>query len=222
MDKISFEAWNERMAENWDFEEYYNTSNPIVKYLEKIRTSWILRLACPKDDEKIIEIGCGAGHVLEKINKGIMYGIDLSKRLISIAHDRLGSRVELKRCSAEDIEYPDNFFDKIICADIIEHVENPKKVLEEIRRIGKHDTLVIISVPNDKIICRIRDLLVRLGVFKLLFKKVPDARWNWHLHVFDESMLNNLTGGVLEKIQLKALPSRLLPLRYVGSYKIIK
>lgn len=222
MKKENFEEWNERMAGGWDFDAYYNTANPIVKYLEKSRTSWILRFACPKDDEKIIEIGCGAGHVLEKLNKGIMYGIDLSKRLISIAHDRLGSRVELKRCSAEDIEYPDNFFDKIICADIIEHVENPKKVLAEIRRIGKHDALVILSVPNDKIICRIRDLLVGLGVYQLLFKKVPDTRWNWHLHVFDESLLNNLTEGVLEKLQLKALPSRLLPLRYVGSYKIIK
>jgi len=221
VDKNSFEEWNEKMAEEWDFNAYYNTPNLIIKYLEAKRTFWILKYLGAKDHERILEIGCGAGHILEKIERGILYGIDLSKRLIAIAGNRLGTRVELKRCNAEAIDYSDNFFDKVICADIIEHVLNPRNVFEEIRRIAKKDALVIISIPNDKIINRLRNILVKLGFFKLLFKEVPDERWTWHLHVFDISLLRNLTQGIFREMEIKIVPNKLLPLRYIIKYTVL-
>jgi len=221
MDARSFEDWNERMAEEWDFDAYYNTPNVIIRYLEQKRTFWILEFLRTKNNDKILEIGCGAGHIIEKLDGGILYGIDLSKRLLSIARDRLGSRAELKRCNAEAIAYPDHYFDKVLCADIIEHVQNPRKALEEIKRVTTKDGIVVISVPNDKLICRFKQILIELKLFRLLFKKVGDTRWDWHLHAFDLSTLRKLTKGFLEEIDMKVIPNKLLPLRYIGKYRIL-
>lgn len=221
-DKDSFEDWNERMAKAWDFDAYYSTSNILIQYLERKRTTWVLKFLSAQDQERILEIGCGAGHILEKIDRGILYGIDLSRTLIAIAARRLAKKAELKRCNAEAIEYPDNFFDKVICADIIEHVQNPRKVLEEIRRVIKEDGLVIISVPNDKIIYSFRNILIRLKLFRFLFKNVTNNRWDWHLHVFDLELLRLLTQGILKEIEVKVVPNRILPLRYIGKYAVLK
>lgn len=222
IDKDPFEDWNERMAERWDFDAYYNTQNPIIRYLERKRTFWTLKFLDPQDTDRILEVGCGAGHILEKISKGNLYGIDLSRRLISIAGRRLGKRAELNRCNAEAIESPDNFFDKVICADIIEHVQNPRRVLEEVRRVNKKDGLVIISIPNDRIIYPLRNILTKLGLFRFLFKNVPKERWDWHLHVFSLPVLRSTTKGIMEEIEIKAIPSLVFPLRYIGKYKVIK
>ncbi len=49
----------------------------------------------------------------------------------------------------EKISVEDNFFDIIVCLDVLEHTMYPEKVLEEFKRITKKNGFFIISLPNE-------------------------------------------------------------------------
>jgi ubiquinone/menaquinone biosynthesis C-methylase UbiE len=216
-----FEEWNERMVEKYDIEVYYSASNPVIRYIESRRIYWLLRLLSPRDNEKIFEVGCGAGHVLHGVGVGQLYGIDLSPRMLSQAKQRLGDKVELKKCNAEKIEYPDNCFDKTICTEVLEHTLHPARVIEEIARVSKPGGVVILSIPYENLINRIKAVFVATGIFKLLFKNIPKEN-EWHLHDFSLSTLRSITKGFMDEMEIRAVPNRFFPLRYVGKYKVLK
>lgn len=44
--------------------------------------------------------------------------------------------------------FPDNAFSKVICSHVLEHVQDPKKALEEIHRICKPGAVVEIYTPH--------------------------------------------------------------------------
>ena len=221
MEKASFEGWNEKMVEKYDIEAYYSSSNPAVKYIENRRIYWILELLCPQDSENILEVGCGAGHVLQGVAVGQLYGIDLSSRMLSLARKRLGDKVELKKCNAESIDYPDDVFDKIICTEVLEHTLNPSRVLHEIRRVAKAGGTVVLSIPNEGLINKSKEFFIKVGIFKVFFKNTPE-RNEWHLHSFSLPILRSMTKGILEELEIRAIPNRFFPLRYVGKYKVMK
>jgi len=217
----SFSEWNEQMVEKYDIESYYSESNPVIRYVEKRRVSLVLKLLSPQENEKIFEVGCGAGHVLQGVSVGQLYGIDLSERMLSLARKRLGDKVELKKCNAGKIDYPDDFFDKIICTEVLEHTLDPIAVLREIKRVARAGGTVVLSIPNEALIDRLKQIFMKTGVFKILFKNIPEKN-EWHLHSFSLPVLRSMTRGLLEELEVKAIPNRLVPIRYVGEYKVLK
>ncbi len=216
-----FEEWNERMVEKYDIETYYSLSNPVIRYIEKRRIYWLLKLLSPLENENILEVGCGAGHVLQGVGVGHLYGIDLSPTMLARARKRLGDKVELKKCNGEHIDYPDNRFDKVICTEVLEHTIHPAKVIEEITRVSKPGGIVVLSIPYENLINKLKGALVATGFFKLLFKNIPKEN-EWHLHDFSLSFLRSITKGIMNEMEIRALPNRFFPLRYVGKYKVMK
>ena len=88
---------------------------------EKRLRERILKLADIKSGDKVLDIGCGTGTSALIIAKdvgdeGEVVGIDLSSRMLDIARKKLkrsGFRnVTFLQANAEDIPYPDSYFDK--------------------------------------------------------------------------------------------------------------
>ncbi len=215
------EQWNEQMVEKYDIESYYSDSHAVVRHIEEKRVHWILEMLSCQDHEKILEVGCGAGHVLQRVRVGKLYGIDLSPRMLSLARKRLGERAELKKCNAGNIDYPEGFFDKVICTEVLEHTVDPKVVLREIRRVAKDRGTVVLSIPNEALINRVKLWLVKTRLFKIFFKNIPEQN-EWHLHSFNLAMIRLITREILEEAEVKVIPNRFLPLRYVVKYKVLK
>lgn len=46
------------------------------------------------------------------------------------------------------LPYPDASFDLVTCSEVLEHVENYRAVLREIRRVLKQDGLMVVTTPN--------------------------------------------------------------------------
>jgi ubiquinone/menaquinone biosynthesis C-methylase UbiE len=216
-----FEEWNDRMVEKYDIETYYSRSNPVIRYIERRRIDWLVKLLSPMEYEKILEVGCGAGHVLQRVGLGQLYGIDLSPKMLSRARNRLGDKVDLKRCNGEHIDFPNDWFDKVICTEVLEHTIHPAKVLEEIARVSKPGGIVLLSIPYENLINKLKSALGATGIFNLLFKNIPKEN-EWHLHNFSLPLLRSLTQGLMEEIAVRAIPSGCFPLRYVAKYKVVK
>lgn len=108
---------------------------------------------------KILEIGCGNCRNLSVANKNSneLYGIDFSSEMIKEAEKYCkehGMKVELKKASTENLPFPDDFFDSVICIAVLHLIKDGKieKPLAEIKRVLKPGSSALISVwyKNEK------------------------------------------------------------------------
>jgi len=103
--------------------------------------------------KKVLDAGCGRGFYVNSLSyydfiKEI-HGIDLNSTYLAIAKNNIigNKRIFLKQSSIYTLPYPDNYFDFIICSEVIEHVDD-KKAISEIYRVLKKGGKLIITVPN--------------------------------------------------------------------------
>jgi SAM-dependent methyltransferase len=89
---------------------------------------------------KVLDVGCGAGSVAKAVKRERrdlqVYGCDLSQSAVSIATaDPQG--VEFRLATAEQLPFRDAEFDFVWIFDVLEHVNDPERVLREVARVLK-------------------------------------------------------------------------------------
>jgi ubiquinone/menaquinone biosynthesis C-methylase UbiE len=213
-----FAAWTDAVARKYDIESYYLRSGLSVRLIEKLRVMAVENAVRSKNKDLILEVGVGGGHVLEKIGQGRLIGIDISDTMLVKAKKRLEHRkVILIKANAEILPFPEKVFHKVICTEVLEHVQDPKQVIAEIVRVSKPGAVVIISIPNDYLIHRIRKLIFNLRLNSFLVGKgynMP-VDTDFHLHIFNLKMLKDMLTENMSIVKIKAIPSPIIPLRYV-------
>ena len=124
--------------------------NPIQQLLINNFYKTLINVIKPLKAKTILDVGCGEGFSLNKLNENNigekLEGIDYSKEAISIGK-KLFPNLLLKQGSIYDLPYKDNTFDLVLCTEVLEHLENPKKGLQEILRMSKK--YILVSVPNE-------------------------------------------------------------------------
>ncbi len=147
------------------------------------------RIARYKRGGRILDIGCATGFLLDEAKKQGWdpHGIELSAWAANIGRDKYN--LDIFEGTLESAKFPFNYFDAIVMVDCIEHLPDPKKTLEEVRRILKPNGILCISTPD------IESWLSRL----------LRARW-WgikeaHLYYFSKKTLTNM----LDAAGLKAI-----------------
>jgi 2-polyprenyl-3-methyl-5-hydroxy-6-metoxy-1,4-benzoquinol methylase len=221
----NFEAWNEEMAKKYNPDKYHHSSNLIIRFIEKKRTDKIIDYLNPQQQDKIIELGCGAGNIMERIKTAKeLWGVDLSDFLLRLAQQK-SYQTPVKFIKGNIENLPDQIvkvkFDKIYCSEVLEHLENPTKVLREIKKIAKEDSVVVISIPNEKLINKIKNILQKLRIFTLLFPKISQKMDDeWHLHSFDLDKLKQMVSQDYLIQEVRGIPYNFLPLRYVVKLRV--
>jgi SAM-dependent methyltransferase len=82
-----------------------------------------------------LEIGCGEGFLLSRINAQQKAAIDLSSRALKIASTR--SQAEFSVALAERLPFPSNSFDLVASVGVMEHFLNDREATSEIFRVLK-------------------------------------------------------------------------------------
>jgi SAM-dependent methyltransferase len=99
-----------------------------------------------RSDLSILDIGCGAGGMLEPLSKyGEVTGIDTSEELVDLCRKRGFDRVSV--ASAYDLPVPAGAIDLITLFDTIEHVPDDGRVLAQCREALAPGGLLFLSVP---------------------------------------------------------------------------
>ena len=96
-----------------------------------------------------LDIGCGRGYGFDIIrSKGrACVGVDLSHDFLRQARKRYPD-IAFVRASGERLPLAHNLFKSIICFEVIEHIEDDRGFLHEIRRLAQPDACIAISTPN--------------------------------------------------------------------------
>ena len=214
-----FTAWNEAMARKYDPDLFHRHRNPLIRWLERMRVSAVVGSLGARPRERILEVGCGAGNLLKAVPAGILHGTDLSTFVLSKARRLLSGRAALTRSAGEDLPYRDACFDKVYCSEVLEHLAGPGRAVAEMARVLKPGGVLVLSVPNEDRVDRLKSLAARCGLFAWAFEsgdfRSPQTN-EWHLHRFDPSGLSRLAVGLLVCRRMLELPSKILPIHYVA------
>ena len=108
----------------------------------------ILRLARLSPDSRVLEVGCGSGELLSRLERhaGLAAGVDLSTVGLGLARRYKKATVACAR--AEDLPFQDRSFDAIVGQHLIEHLPNPARALEEWRRVLRPSGTLVLVTPN--------------------------------------------------------------------------
>jgi len=123
-------------------------------YVDRLKT--ILKILDPKKDEKILDIGCGFGSCgieCAKLDCDVT-GLDISTKAIE-TFGNIAKKLNLKvkgivsSCTSMS-SLKSNSFDKIVCADIIEHLnyEDSLSTFKECKRVLKRGGKLLVYTPN--------------------------------------------------------------------------
>lgn len=96
---------------------------------------------------KVLDIGCGDGTLLAWLaahKQADARGLELSQSGVNASIAR-GLSVVQGDADTDLAEYPDNAYDYVILSQTLQTMHDPKAVLANLVRIGKH---AVVSVPN--------------------------------------------------------------------------
>lgn len=225
-----FRQWNEAMAHKYDPDLFHNHPNPLVRYIERKRVRTIIKRLEVGFGERVMDVGCGAGNILAQLPQARAVGLDLSSYLLAKARAHLQDTTFLVRGDVEGLPFQDGVFDKAYCSEVLEHLPAPWRALEEIARVVKGGGRVILSIPNEGFINRIKTLLVRLRLFGLLlggrnaqgYRSPVRMEDEWHISPLDLQTLRSLAQDTLVFEKIEGIPFSFLPLRYVITCQVRK
>ncbi len=143
----------------WDEPSYYDDLDP--KSMAWERSSRILKEVEKRFEGNknisLLDIGCGPGYFLRVAKeKGYtnLSGVEINKSACQYVNDVV--KIECHNKILEEIEFPENHFDVVILDQVLEHVEDPKKLIKSIFKILKPKGFLYIGVPNiDGIVMKI-------------------------------------------------------------------
>jgi methionine biosynthesis protein MetW len=104
----------------------------------------------PKDVTRTLEFGCGSGLFSEFLKhelKAECWGVEINEKSAEIASTKLDKVI--KSDANESLALlPDGGFDCVILNDVLEHLQNPFSLLENLKSKLSNKGVVVLSVPN--------------------------------------------------------------------------
>ncbi|MCX7661416.1 MAG: class I SAM-dependent methyltransferase [Candidatus Omnitrophica bacterium] len=116
----------------------------------------VIELLKDKDRGRLLDAGAGEGILSYRLKQmGFeVYTLDIDDSFFKIAE------VDFKKSDLNQVlPYKDEFFDYIICVEVIEHLQNTFSLIREFYRILKPKGKLVITTPN------IQNLLSRVKFF---------------------------------------------------------
>lgn len=100
---------------------------------------------------RVLEVGAGEGSILKYLDQwGFgqeLHALEISGSAIELLKKRnLGSLKSVAQFDGYTIPFEDDYFDLVVLSHVLEHVEFPRRLLREIRRVSKYQ---VIEVPCD-------------------------------------------------------------------------
>lgn len=136
----------EALADQYDA-SYFDLYRRRRKFRLKRGDTRLRQIELIKEPGRLLDIGCSLGYFVEAANsRGWQAsGVEISEYASDEAR-KIG--LDVKTGVLEDAGYCDGSFDCVTMWDVLEHVPDPTKHMNEINRILSPGGLVVIGTPN--------------------------------------------------------------------------
>ncbi|UCC30769.1 MAG: class I SAM-dependent methyltransferase [Phycisphaerales bacterium] len=211
----SVEHWNDTFARQHDIDDYYSRSGLLIRWIEQQRLACIRSMVAAKPSDRILEVGCGGGHVLRQFPESDLTGVDVSGEMLAKARRNLqGYRAYLLKGELQELDLPDAGFDKVICTEVLEHAVDPEAILAQIKCLVRTEGRLVITFPNDPLVNRLKGFIRSSGLTILPpFRRISWGGDQYHLHVWRVGEMRALLSRYFAILRERFIPSRLLPIR---------
>lgn len=98
---------------------------------------------------KILEVGCGLGHLLAHLAPHYeVYGADINAWALEQAAQNVPDG-QFSQVGAEDLApFEDDSFDVVVAKHVVEHLPAPDQAIQEIGRVLRPGGLLVLGTPN--------------------------------------------------------------------------
>lgn len=127
---------------------------------------------------RLLDVGCFEGRFLwaARASGWETSGTEISPAAVAFARDEWGLDVRLGALG--DVSFRDGEFDAVVLLDVVEHLPDPRRTLEEVHRVLRDGGVVYVWTPN----------------FDSLTRRFAGRRWGavvfpWHLYLFSAETL---------------------------------
>lgn len=142
-----------------------------------------------KNNSRILDIGCGAGGLTalwqEKFPNFIFEGIDVSKKAIKLAKECYPG-IKFATSSAESIGKTSKKYDAISVCELIEHVNDPEKVLNNIYKILNNNGILYLTTQLEADEATLTGKIYGMRGIK------PKEKIVGHIQAFDRKAIKSL------------------------------
>ncbi len=171
-------AFYEELHSGW----YTATDHPValLRAENAVRNPWISQEIHRRCDAraKVIDIGCGAGFLTNELalQQFEVTGIDISAKSLDVAKEYdAAKKVNYIVANAYQLPFGNESFDVACAMDVLEHVEDPQRLIQEASRVLKPGGLFFFHTFN-------RNFLSYLVAIKGVEWFVKNAPQNMHVY----------------------------------------
>jgi ubiquinone/menaquinone biosynthesis C-methylase UbiE len=142
-----------------NFYDKYNTKNPIARTLMNGFYRELNRNLNQINFQSVLDAGCGEGEITNLINNKYndlkqLKGLELEEETVLEANKRF-PHLDISQGSIYELPFLEDTFDLVVTCEVLEHLDNPLKGLEEITRVSCK--YILVSVPREPVwrICNV-------------------------------------------------------------------
>lgn len=181
---------------------------PRFKYFDQFVPQW--------SGLKVLDIGCGAGFTAEflAMRGARVVGIDPTESALRVAE------MHAKECdlniqyvvgSAEQLPFPEDTFDVVVCVDVLEHVVSLEKSLQEAWRVLKPGGHLFFDTINRTFLSRV----VMIWLLEYVLGIIPRGAHDWNMFIVPERLRQSLRAVGFMDVRLSGFPFR--SVMYIGA-----
>ncbi len=151
MDKLNLKTYyNQKAKKNDEIRITYESKNYYKKFFYLTRFNKVIKLLNPVTGDKILDVGCGSGFYVRYLlkKKVQVTAVDISDEYIKQAKKYAGSKAKYVVTDARKLPFKNQSFDKVLITEVIEHVSDYQKIIEEGFRVLITGGKIVITTPN--------------------------------------------------------------------------
>ena len=155
-------------ADTYDSPNHRKYTSPSKVYAWHLRLvlNRIFELVASTNPKSVLDAGCGEGFVVDALKRRLpevkFTGVDHSNAAIAYAKEHFSDSGFFRSGNLYKLPFSDRSFDTVLCLEVLEHLDDPSKALQELQRVSRGS--VIIAVPLEPYFQWLNVLGQRLGV----------------------------------------------------------